>query len=125
MNWLSKQSLFKMPFVLLFVLLVFSAILAKAQTTHSATLTWTDTLNPATGTTYNIYRATGLCSGTPTFSKLASAVAAKTYADSTVTPGNYCYEVTATVNGVESAPSNTALATVPAFAPTSLTITVQ
>lgn len=91
---------------------------------HSVTLTWVDTSNP-TGTTYNIYRSTGLCSGTPTFSKLASAVTVKTYQDTTVTPGNYCYEVTASLNGVESAPSNTALASVPTFPPTDLSVTVQ
>lgn len=95
-----------------------------AQTTHSVTLTWTDTLNPS-GTTYNVYRATGLCSGTPSFSKIAAGVATKTYQDTTVTPGNYCYSVSATSNGVESAQSNTALAPVPSFAPTQLSVTVQ
>lgn len=102
------------------------AILGIAQATqHSVTLTWTDTLNPSTGTTYSVYRATGLCSGTPTFSKIATALATKTYQDSTVIPGNYCYEVTASVNGMESAPSNTALAPVPSFPPTGLNIQVQ
>ena len=95
-----------------------------AQGTHSVTLTWTDTLNPA-GTTYSVYRAVGLCSGTPTFSKIASAVTVKTYQDTTVTPGNYCFAVTATANGMESAQSNTALAPVPSFAPTALSVTVQ
>ncbi len=97
---------------------------AFAQTTHSVTLTWTDTSNPPV-VTYNVYRATGLCSGTPTFSKLASAVTAKTYMDSTVIPGNWCYQVTAVVNGSESVPSNSVNPNVPAFAPTSLTFTVQ
>lgn len=95
-----------------------------AQTQHSVTLNWTDTLNPS-GTTYNVYRATGLCSGTPTFSKIATAIAVKTYQDTTVQPGNYCYQVTATSNSVESGPSNTALAPVPSFAPTQLSLTVQ
>ena len=109
----------------LFLFLFVTALLAFGQTTqHSVTLTWTDTLNPA-GTTYSIYRATGLCSGAPTFSKLASAVSAKTYPDTTVTPGNYCYQATATVNGMESAPSNSVLAPVPSFPPTGLSLTVQ
>lgn len=106
-----------------FLLLVASTCLA--QTAHSVTLTWTDTQNPTMGTTYSVYRATGLCSGTPTFSKLATAITTKTYQDTTVTPGNYCYQATATVNGVESGPSNSAPAAVPAFAPTGLTLTVQ
>jgi hypothetical protein len=107
-----------------FATFLFTAALLAAQTTHSVTLTWTDTLNPA-GTTYSVYRATGLCSGSPVFSKIASAVAVKTYQDTTVTPGNYCFAVTATSNGMESAQSNTALAPVPSFAPTTLSITVQ
>jgi uncharacterized protein (DUF2141 family) len=99
---------------------------AQAQTaTHKVTLTWTDALNPAGSTTYTVYRATGLCSGTPTFSKLATGVATLTFADSTVTPGNYCFAVSATVAGVESALSVSALATVPAFMPTALQVTVQ
>jgi hypothetical protein len=107
----------------LLLILAVCTVLA-AQTTHSVTLTWTDTLNPA-GTTYTVYRSTGLCSGTPTFSKIASAVTVKTYQDSTVTPGNYCYAVTATANGMESAQSNTALAPVPSFPPSALSVVVQ
>lgn len=109
---------------LLTTLLLLTQALLSAQTTHSVTLTWVDSLNPV-GTTYTVYRATGLCSGTPTFSKIASALVAKTYQDTTVTPGNYCYAVTATANGMESAQSNTALAPVPSFAPTGLSLTVQ
>jgi hypothetical protein len=101
------------------------ATAARPQiTTHSVTLTWTDALNPA-GTTYSVYRATGLCSGTPAFSKVATALTAKTYADTTVQPGNYCYAVTATLNGMESAQSKPVSASVPAFAPTALSFTVQ
>jgi hypothetical protein len=41
--------------------LLLLALGTVAQTTsHKATLTWTDTLNP-TGTTYTVLRATGLC----------------------------------------------------------------
>jgi hypothetical protein len=98
---------------------------ATAQAlTHQVVLTWLDPNNPS-GTTYNVKRATGLCSGTPTFSAIATAIAVKTYTDATVTPGNYCYEVTATFSGVESTPSNTVNPLVPSFAPTSLTFTVS
>lgn len=97
---------------------------AFAQQTHSVSLAWQDTANP-TGTTYNVYRATGLCSGTPTFSKLATAVTVKTYTDSTVTTGNYCYQVTAVFQGSESVPSNSVNPNVPAFPPTGLTFTVN
>jgi fibronectin type 3 domain-containing protein len=106
------------------LLILLCAGVLAAQTTHSVSLTWQDTLNPS-GTTYSVYRATGLCSGTPTFSKIATALTVKTYQDTTVQPGNYCYQVTATANAVESAPSNTALAPVPSFAPAQLSITVQ
>jgi hypothetical protein len=108
--------------VKLLLALVFAS-LAFGQA-HKVTLTWQDLLNPA-GTTYSVYRATGLCSGTPVFSKIASAVAVKTYEDTTVTPGNYCFAVTATANGMESAQSNTALAPVPSFPPSGLTVVVQ
>lgn len=95
--------------------------IACAQTTHSVTLNWQDTLNP-TGTTYNVYRAVGLCSGTPTFAKIASALTVLTYIDTTVTPGPYCFAVTATSGGAESAQSNSAIANVPSFAPTVLAV---
>ena len=105
-------------------LLMICSFAALAQTAHSATLTWADLLNP-TGTTYSVYRATGLCSGTPTYAKIASALTVKTYEDVTVQPGNYCYTVTAVFNGMESAPSNTAGAPVPSFPPASLNVTVK
>lgn len=109
-------------FLILFFIL---ASLSYAQTdTHAATLTWQDSRNP-TGTTYNVYRADGLCSGTPSWSKIASAVTAKTYEDTTVQPGNYCYTVTAVLNGMESAQSNWALAPVPSFPPQQLGVTVK
>lgn len=105
-------------------LLLFPLFILAQTPQHSVTLNWVDTSNPS-GTTYSVYRSVGLCSGTPSFSKLASAVTAKTYIDSTVTPGNYCYEVTAVFQSVESAPSNTALAPVPTFPPANLSVTVQ
>jgi len=109
-----------LPALILLALPLFS----QAPAQHSVTLTWADTANPA-GTTYSVYRATGVCSGAPTFSKLLTGVAAKTYIDATVTPGNYCYQVTAVFTGIESAPSNTALAPVPSWPPAQLSVTIQ
>lgn len=111
-----------MKIIAVLVVVISGTMLAQAP--HSVTPTWSDISNPA-GTTYSIYRATGLCSGTPTFAKIATAVAAKTYQDTTVSPGPYCFSVTATFQGVESAQSNSALANVPAFATTSLSVAVQ
>ena len=79
---------------------------AFAQAAKKVTLTWNDTLNP-TGTTYNVYRASGLCTGTPAFTAIQSGVTVKTYVDASVTVGNYCYKVTAVASGIESAGSNT------------------
>lgn len=108
------------------ILLVFLFTTAAgfAQAAHTATLAWVDTLNPTTGTTYSVYRAPGLCSGNPTFAKIATAIAAKTYPDATVPVGNACYVVTATYQAVESAPSPTASAAVTPFAPSSITVQV-
>jgi spermidine/putrescine-binding protein len=108
----------------LVLLLYPTAALGQAAEPHSVTLNWEDLLNPA-GTTYKVYRATGLCSGTPSFTALANGVTAKTYIDLTVSPGNYCYQVTAVYNGIESAPSNSALAPVPSWAPTKLSVVVK
>lgn len=105
------------------VLLFLAGGVAAAQTTHKATITITDTINP-TGTTYSIYRATGLCSGTPVFSKLATGIAILSYVDSTVTPGNYCYQVTASVASIEGPPSNQAAGVVLPFA-VQISVTVQ
>lgn len=108
---------------LLFVSL-FALTASMAQSAHSVTLTWTDSSNPV-GTTYNVYRATGLCSGTPVFSKLASGITVKTYLDSTVIPGNYCYSATATLSGMESAQSVSVAAVILPDPPTGLTSVVK
>lgn len=112
-----------MKLIIVFVVAL-GILSAQTPQTHSVTLTWADTANPA-GTTYSVYRSPGLCSGSPVFAKLAAAVTEKTYKDTTVQAGNYCYAVTATHNGMESAQSNTALAPVPSFAPSALSVTVQ
>jgi hypothetical protein len=103
--------------------------------THTATLIWTDTLNPApcsatitTGcTTYNVYRAPNACSllQAPVFAKIADTIGALTYTDTGVSFGSYCYQVTATVAGSEGPPSPQWTATVSPWAPQSLTGTVK
>ena len=114
----------KRAFCLLFLIVVIACPMFSQALTHAATLTWTDPNNP-TGTSYNIHRAPGLCSGSPVFATLATAVTGLTYTDGTVTPGNYCYAVTAVAGGVESAMSNAAQAPVPSFAPVALGVTVK
>lgn len=107
-----------------------AAAAGQIQATHSVKLTWADTVNP-TGTTYNVYKASGGCpaSGIPTgASKLnATPVTVLTFTDSGITvAGSFCYYVTAVGSGGESAASNTASAVIPAppAAPTNLVITV-
>ena len=114
MSLKSKSISYIMICVLVFAVMFCAATPALAQTppARSATLTWVDSTNP-TGTTYSVLRATGLCTGTPNFSVLASGVTGLTYKDTTITVGNnYCYAVTATFGGLTSPNSNTALATV-------------
>lgn len=107
----------------LLLAVLFSALVVVAQTTHSATLTWTDTVNPA-GTTYNIYRFSGTCTSPTWTTPLVTGITAKTYVDNTVVAGNYCYAATAVYQSAESAKSNYALAPIPAFAPTGLNVSV-
>jgi len=100
---------------------------------HSATLTWTDTVNP-TGTTYNVWRLTGNCptpapTTTAGFTQLnTSAISAKTYVDlSVVAAQTYSYVATAVAtSGPQSAPSNCTTAVIPgAVPPTGLTVTTN
>lgn len=107
----------------LFILFLLSLALV-AQTGRTVVLTWVDTQNP-TATTYSVYRAPGLCSGTPVFAKISTALAVKTFSDASVAPGLYCYTVTASLNSVESAQAVPAPVTVGPFTPTSISITVQ
>lgn len=75
-------------------------------------LTWQDPYNPQ-GTTYNVYRLTGLCpinepTNTDGFTKLnMTKITVKNYTDRTVVKtNNYCYIVTAvSPKGIQSAPS--------------------
>ena len=106
------------------LLLFLFALTLGGQSTRTVTLTWVDTVNPAT-TTYSVYRATGLCSGVPSFSIIATGLTVKTFQDSAVPPGNYCYTATATMNGIESAQAAPVGTAVTPFAPTGLSITIN
>jgi hypothetical protein len=81
------------------------------------------TLNPP-GVTHNIYRATGLCSGSPVFSKIATGLSVATFTDSTVTGGPYCYQGTDTFNGLEGSAGAAITVTVPPAPPTNFGNTV-
>ena len=100
---------------------------APARAQHTASLTWTASTDAAANPTlgYNVYRLAGACptSGTAGFSKLNTATVTTTsFTDSTIALGNACYYVTATLNGAESVPSNTASAVILPGAPTLLKI---
>lgn len=109
----------------LIALLALASALA-AQTGRTVALAWQDAVNPP-ATQYNVYKAASACTGTPTFAKLnAAPVATKSYNDSGVGPGTYCYRVTAVLAGFpESAPSATVDASVGLASPSGLTITIQ
>jgi hypothetical protein len=98
-------------------LVIFTTGLIFGQT-HSVTLNWNDTQTA----TYNLYKSSGTCLSSPTFSQLRTGITAKTAVDSTVTTGQYAYVVTAVVAGAGESPySNCADALVPAWAPTGVT----
>lgn len=109
----------KRKFVLALVLVL---ALAAQSFAHTASISWSN--SPDTSNT-NVYRLAGTCPATTTgFVKItATPVTTANYTDSTVSPGVYCYYVTATLNGSESVPSNTAQATVPVAPPSGLSIT--
>lgn len=92
--------------------LAFAAAPAHAQ--HNVSLAWTASTSAAgnPSLTYNVYRSSG-CSGT--FALLNTMpISATTFLDAAVPPGTYCYQATAVLAGLESAPSNQASAVVPA-----------
>lgn len=125
MSRFSKNSTVILGAVLVLALLVLHL---EAQTTHTVTLNWLDSVNPA-GTTYNAYRKPEACTGTAAFVKInTTPITAKSYTDAGVAPGIYCYHVTAVsaISAAESTPSNTAgaVAENPIVPPSGLTITV-
>lgn len=106
--------------------LAFMVVPARAQ--HTVSLSWgasSDAVaNP--NLAYNVYRLVGPCpiGSTPSFTKITAApVSGLTFTDSNAALGQVCYYVTSTLNGAESAPSNTASGVVLPGAPTLLKIT--
>jgi hypothetical protein len=97
---------------LLALVLASSASPADAQFTVK--ITWTASVDAAANPslTYDIYRAS-TCGGH--FVKInAAPVTGTTYLDASAATGAaYCYQVTAVLGGVTSAPSNQAIAAVP------------
>ena len=106
------------------LLLVFGFAAFAFGQGRTVLMTWQDTENPA-GTVYTIYRAAGACSATPAYSSIVSGVAAKAYTDTGVSPGKYCYTVTANYGGEESVYADPAVAQVRPFKPTAFTVVVQ
>lgn len=97
---------------------------------HSNSLTWT--ASPTPGTTVNLYRANAACSTNPTFgAAIQTGLPAGGPATDPTTPvagvNNWCYYVTAVLNGAESVPSNklTLTLTVSPQPPTGLAGTAQ
>ena len=87
--------------------ILFTTLIYSQGVARQATLTWEDNDNPS-GTMYNAYRASGDCLVATGFTKLTpTPVTTKSYVDTTVTTGGkYCYYVTATLNDLESDPSD-------------------
>ena len=106
------------------LLLVFGFAAFAFGQGRTVLMTWQDTENPA-GTVYTIYRANGSCSITPAYSTIASNVAVRTYTDTGVSPGKYCYTVTANYGGEESVYADPAVAQVRPFKATAFTVVVQ
>jgi hypothetical protein len=111
------------------ILSLFIAFGVNAQAAHNAVIKWGASpdagANPSLG--YNVYKLATTCpaSGTAGFSKVNSApISALTFTDSPLAVGSVCYYVTATLNGTESVPSNTAGGTVTP-ATVSITITIS
>lgn len=100
-------------------------ILALQAAPRTITLTWE--ASPTPGVTYSVYRAAASCASNPAMAKVASGVAALTW-DDKVSPGRYCYYVTAVLadpaGDIESVPSNLAGATAKPWPPGKFDVTV-
>lgn len=81
---------------LILVLLMLAATFGHAQS-HSVTLAWTASSDSTTSDpgTVNVYRATGTCAGTPSFTQIKTAVTPNgPYVDASVGTGRFAYYVT-------------------------------
>lgn len=104
--------------------------LTASASGHQVTLTYSassDSTSTAPGTV-NVFRGSGSCPASGIsglgFSQISStAPAAGPFTDSTVGVGNWCYYVTATINGATSTnQSNTVQAVILPLAPSNLAI---
>ena len=98
--------------------------LLHAQVTgnHTVTLSWTASPD---GGVYTMYRATGVCSPTLTFTAISVGITSTVYVDSGIAPGKFCYQVTTVVNSAESNASNQAQAVIIPLPPGNLTDTTK
>ena len=80
--------------------LLFTVGVASAQTSHSVTLTWTQSTDPVTGNQV----ARGGVSGGP-YTIIACIAPGTTYVDNTVTAGSTYYYVVDAIEGTCSAPT--------------------
>lgn len=114
---------------LIALLLLAVPVPALPQTAHQAVIKWNPSPDAAANPTlgYNVYKLVNACpaSGTAGFTKVnASPISALTFTDSPLGIGPVCYYATATLNGAEGVPSNTAGGTVTP-ATVSITITLS
>jgi len=92
---------------------------------HSVTLSWTNAVGNATGTTTTIYKLAGACPSTPPtsitgsgFTLLTSGLTGTSYVDTAVSATlSYCYFGVTTIGTTTSGLSNDAGATVPGSFP--------
>lgn len=94
--------------------LAFAFGASPARSQYVVKITWTASIGAASNPslTYNVYRA-ATCPGH--FTRVNTVpVTGTSYVDTNAATGAaYCYQVTAVLSGVESAPSNQAIAEVP------------
>jgi hypothetical protein len=125
---IARRNVLRKTSAIVWICLMAMALAAgPTRAQHSVSLTWTASTDAAANPllTYNVYRLVGACpaTGTAGFTKLnMTPVTTPAFSDANVGLGNFCYYVTATLNGAESVPSNTASAVILPGSPTLLKI---
>jgi len=113
----------------IFFILLAGIFANRAEAQHTVTLSWTlsiddTTANCATPNTCSetVYRAPGACSATSAFAAIGGSQLPTviTFTDSAVVPGVYCYAVSFTQNGLESAKDSVTV-TLPPAQPSGIT----
>jgi uncharacterized cupredoxin-like copper-binding protein len=116
--------------VLLVIACSMAAFVASAQATRTATITFTRPTKYVDGTdiaaatviTYGVYQG---AKGSANKVKVGEITSTATTVTSGLQPGEVCFQISATANGVEGAKSNEACKTFAFPAPETVTITVQ